>query len=332
MKALVTGGGGFLGRSIVEQLLARGDEVTVFSRGNYPQVAALGARMLRGDLQNAHAVQAACAGMDAVFHIAAKAGAWGDWNDYYGINVTGTANIITGCRSHHVPKLINCSSPSVIFDNDAHEGVAETHPYPTAYESHYPHTKALAEQLVTQANGPDLLTVSLRPHLIIGPRDNHLLPAVLAAARAKTLPRIGDGTNWVDMTNVEDAAQAFLLAADHLTPGSPLSGSTYFISQGEPVNLWNWLDTLLTRLEIPLPKLHLSLPVARFLAGAMETAYKALPLKGEPRFTRFLASELAISHWYDISRAKQDFGYSPRHTMAEVEDIIIAAFKEKPVG
>src|SRR5437867_11357193 len=79
MKALVTGGGGFLGRSIVMKLLARGDTVRVLGRRPYPDLAALGVEPVRGDLQDAAAVQLACLGMDTVFHVAARAGYWGSW-------------------------------------------------------------------------------------------------------------------------------------------------------------------------------------------------------------------------------------------------------------
>lgn len=325
MKTLVTGGGGFLGRYIVEQLLAQGDTVTVFSRGAYPELEALGARVMRGSLQDAAAVQKACTGMDAVFHVAAKAGLWGPWDEYYAINVTGTENVIAACQKQGVPKLINTSSPSVIFDGCSQEGVNEDIPYPEHYESPYPHTKALAEQSVTQANGKSLLTVSLRPHLIIGPRDNHLLPGLLAAARARRLPQVGDGSNRVDLTWVEDAARAHLLAAEALKPGSPVAGGIYFITQGEPVTLWTWIRALLRDLNLPEPRLRLSLPVARMLGSVLESAHRSLKLPGEPRMTRFLASELAQSHTYDISRARRDFGYHPQISMAEARTRLIAA-------
>lgn len=325
MKTLVTGGGGFLGRYIVEQLLAQGDTVTVFSRGAYPELEVLGARVMRGSLQDAAAVQKACTGMDAVFHVAAKAGLWGPWGEYYAINVTGTENVISACQKQGVPKLINTSSPSVIFDGCSQEGVNEDIPYPEHYESPYPHTKALAEQSVTQANGKSLLTVSLRPHLIIGPRDNHLLPGLLAAARARRLPQVGDGSNRVDLTWVEDAARAHLLAAEALKPGSPVAGGIYFITQGEPVTLWTWIRALLRDLNLPEPRLRLSLPVARMLGSVLESAHRSLKLPGEPRMTRFLASELAQSHTYDISRARRDFGYHPQISMAEARTRLIAA-------
>ena len=327
MKALVTGGGGFLGRAIVEQLLARGDDVTSFSRGAYPELEALGVRVVRGDLQDADAVTRACAGMDAVFHVAAKAGVWGPWVDFYGVNVVGTQNVIAACRANGAPKLINTSSPSVIFDGASQEGVDESTPYPARYESPYPHTKAIAEQAVTEANGAGLLTVSLRPHLIIGPGDNHLLPGLLAAARAGSLPHVGDGTNRVDLTYVEDAARAHLLAADALGPGSPVAGRVYFISQGEPVVLWPWIRELLAELGLPAPRLRLSPGVARAVGAALEAVYRALPLRGEPRLTRFLAGELAQSHWYDITAARRDFGYAPQLTMAEARARVVAWLK-----
>ncbi|MGC9397472.1 MAG: NAD-dependent epimerase/dehydratase family protein [Anaerolineae bacterium] len=330
LRTLVTGGGGFLGRYIVEQLLARGDDVTVFARGAYPELEALGARMVRGDVQDAGAVKRACAGIDVVFHVAAKAGMWGPWDDFYGVNVTGTQNVIAACRANGVPKLVYTSSPSVIFDGAPHEGVDESYPYPTHYESPYPHTKAIAEQAVMAAHGPDLLTVSLRPHLIIGPRDNHLLPGLLARAKTGLLPQVGDGKNKVDLTDVEDAARAHLLAADALAPGSPLDGPpghgrVYFISQDEPVNLWAWIRALLRELDLPEPRLHLSLRTARAAGAILEKLHSILRRPGEPRLTRFIASELAQSHYYDISAAKRDFGYAPQRTMAEVTARVVAA-------
>ena len=329
MKTLVTGGGGFLGRYIVEHLIARGDDVTVFARGAYPELAEIGARLVRGDLQDVDAITRACAGMDVVFHVAAKAGMWGPWEGFYGVNVVGTQNVIAACRANGVPKLVNTSSPSVIFDGTPQEGVDESYPYPARYESPYPHTKAIAEQAVAAAHGAALLTVSLRPHLIIGPRDNHLIPGLLARARAGSLPQVGDGTNKVDLTDVEDAARAHLLAADALAPGSPLDGPpgqgrVYFISQDEPVALWPWIRALLRDLDLPEPRLRLPLGAARAAGAVLETLHRALRLPGEPRLTRFIASELAQSHYYDVSAAKRDFGYAPQRTMAEVTARVVA--------
>jgi len=320
VKALVTGGGGFLGRYIVEQLVDRGDSVTVFARGDYAELRRLGASLIRGDLQDARAVRSACAGVDIVFHVAAKAGMWGAWESFYQPNVVGTRNVIAACRAQGVGKLIYTSSPSVVFDSanhQPHDGCDESLPYPARYEDFYAQTKALGEQMVIEANAANSLTAALRPHLIFGPRDPHLLPGLIGRAQDGKLVQVGDGANRVDITYVEDAARAHLLAADALQPGSPVAGSVYFISQDDPIVLWPWIDDLLTRLNIPPVKRQLSLSAARTLGAAMELVYRRLPIPGEPRLTRFLASELALSHHYDISRARRDLGYQPQFSTAQ---------------
>ncbi len=336
MKTLVTGGGGFLGQYIVEQLLARGDEVTVFARGNYPQLEEIGATLIRGDLQNSEAVNKACQGMDTIFHVAAKAGDWGSWDSYYQPNVVGTKNIINACRQNNVPKLINTSTPSVVANSHSRAGDDESLPYPDKFESFYSHTKAIAEQMVNAANSPDLLTVSLRPHIIFGPRDTQLMPRLIARAKAGKLIQVGDGSNLMDVTYVEDAARAHLQAADALEPGSAVAstvasavaGSVYFVSQDAPVNLWDFVNNLLVELDIPPIKRKVSLPVARKIGGTLEFIHRTFKLKGEPRLTRFLANELALSHYYNISAAKNDFGYSPQFTVDEAVQRTLAYFKQ----
>lgn len=317
MKTVVTGGGGFLGRYIVEQLLARGDEVTVFARGEYPELEQVGARLVRGDLQDEAAITRACAGVEAVFHVAAKAGYWGSWDSFYQPNVIGTQHIIAACRKQGVPKLIYTSTPSVVASRRSRAGDDESLPYPAEFEGFYSHTKAIAEQQVMQANDVHLMTVSLRPHIVFGPRDTQILPRLVSRARSGRLIQIGDGQNRVDMTYVEDAARAHLLAEAALQPGAPAAGSVYFISQDDPVKLWPWVNNLLVQLGVPAIKRRLSLPVARAIGGLLEFSYRTFRLKGEPPLTRFLANELALDHYYNISRAKQDLNYQPQVSMEE---------------
>ena len=329
IKALVTGGGGFLGRYIVEQLIARGDAVRVFTRGDYPALARLGAQVIRGDIADAQAIHQACAGVDVVFHVAAHASLWGTWDAFYRPNVVGTEHVITACQAQGIPKLVYTSSPSVIFNNQSHDGADESLPYPTHYESFYAQTKATAEQKVIHANSPALLTVSLRPHLIWGPRDTKILPRLIARARAGRLIQVGAGTNRVDLTYVEDAASAHLLAADALTSGSAVAGSVYFISQDDPVALWPWINQLLARLNIPTVKRRVPLRTARAIGGLLEWAYRFLRLPGEPRLTRFLASELALNHHYNIARARRDLGYHPSYNMTEAFEKTVAYFQSE---
>ncbi|MBI3891569.1 MAG: NAD-dependent epimerase/dehydratase family protein [Candidatus Wallbacteria bacterium] len=314
MKALVTGGGGFLGRYVVEQLLARGDRVTVLGRKRYAELEELGAVCIQGDVADRPAVLAACRGQEVVFHTAARVGFEGSWKDFWAANVIGTDNVLEGCRAGDAGKLVFTSSPSVVFDGKDQLGVDESVPYPSSFLAHYPATKAEAERRILAANGVGgLVTTALRPHIVFGPRDSSLLPRLVDRARRRQLLQVGDGTNRVDVVYVENAATAHLMAADSPNVG----GKAYFITQGEPVTLWSWIGELLEGLGLPGVRVRMPFSAAYALGAASEAAHRALGLRGEPRMTRFLACELAHSHFYSIERARQDFGFTPRISTRE---------------
>ncbi|HTP64711.1 MAG TPA: NAD-dependent epimerase/dehydratase family protein [Geobacteraceae bacterium] len=317
MKALVTGGGGFLGGAIVRLLVARGDEVRSFSRGEYPELTRLGVTLCRGDLADRETLCRAAQGCDTIFHVAARAGVWGSYADYYRTNVTGTENVIAACREMGIARLVFTSSPSVVFDGRDVEGGDESLPYPAHYEAHYPATKAMAEKLVLAANSPRLATVLLRPHLIWGPGDNHLVPRIIARAKAGRLRRIGKRSCLVDTVYVDNAALAHLLASDRLAPGAPIAGRAYFITNNEPLPLWEMVDRILA--AAGLPQVTRSIPAgAAFAAGViLEALWRTLRLPGEPPMTRFVAREMATAHWFDISAAIRDLGYHPAVSIDE---------------
>jgi nucleoside-diphosphate-sugar epimerase len=317
MHALVTGGGGFLGLYLVEQLVARGDRVRVLCRGRYSRLDELGVECLTGDVRDAAVVSRACAGVDAVFHVAAVSGIWGPWEHYHGINTVGTENVIAACQSQNVRRLIYTSSPSVIYDGHDHRNANESLPYPARYLCHYPHSKALAERAVLAASSKGLTTVALRPHLIWGPRDNHLIPRLMARAKAGKLKRVGSGENLISMSYVENAAHAHLLAADRLSPGSAVAGQAYFINEPDPVNLWNWVNELLALAGLPPVTRSISARAAYAAGAVLEGLYAGLRLSGEPLMTRFVAQQLSGTHCYDISKAARDFGYQPIVSVAE---------------
>ncbi len=317
MKALVTGGGGFLGLAIVRRLLARGNTVRSFSRQNHPALRELGVEQCQGDLADAPAVASAVAGCAVVFHVAAKPGIWGPYATYHRINVTGTENVVAACRRHAVSRLIYTSSPSVVFDGNDMENVDESVPYPSHFEAHYPQTKALAEQHVLHANDSQLATVALRPHLIWGHGDNHLLPRLAARAKAGQLRRIGRQRKLIDTIYVENAAEAHLLAADRLTPGSPVAGKAYFLSQGEPREVWEIINLLLQAAGAPPVQRAIPKRLALLLAWGFETLHRVTRNPQEPRLTRFVVRELCTAHWFNISAARRDLGYLPRVNIAE---------------
>jgi len=311
MRVLITGSGGFLGSEIARLLVQRGDTVVGYGRGHYSRLAALGVEAIRGDIRDAEAITISCTGADAVIHTAAIAGVWGAWENYHAINTAGTQNVIAACRAARVPVLVHCSSPSVTFDGGHQSGINESVPYASKHLCHYSHTKALAEIAVLAAHKPGTLhTAALRPHLIWGAGDPHLLPRLVERSRSGRLRIVGNGENIIDTVHVTNAAIAHIDALDKLSqPASLAGGKAFFITQGEPTNCWDWIATLLQRFGCEPPTRRISFANAWRIGSALESIYRVTNRKSEPPMTRFVAAQLARDHFFDITAAKNLLEY-----------------------
>jgi nucleoside-diphosphate-sugar epimerase len=317
MKYLVTGGGGFLGKALCAALRAEGHAVVSVSRGEYPVLRELGVECVRHDLSAEYApLVEAMSGVDGVFHTAAKVDMWGKYADFYAINVEGTRNVVRACQQAKVPRLVYTSSPSVIADGTNLRGIDESYPYPKAHEAFYPATKAIAEQEVLRANSEQLATLALRPHLIFGPGDTNLIPTVLEKARNGALVQVGAGKNKVDFCYIDDCVAAHVGAMRALEERASARGRAYFVSQGDPVLMWEWIAKLLEYHGCAPVTKRVPLWLAHALAGFSEFSAK-VGLVQEPRLTRFLVSEMATDHWFDISAARNELGYQPRYGVFE---------------
>jgi nucleoside-diphosphate-sugar epimerase len=259
----------------------------------------------------------AFAGCDTVFHVAAKAGIWGSRREYFETNLHGSENVIAACRANAVANLVFTSTPSVVFAGRDIAGGDETLPYPEKFLCHYAASKAAAEQTVLAANGSALRTVALRPHLVWGVGDTNLLPRLVERGRKGLLKRVGEGANLVDISYVDNVVAAHLLAAENLAGSATAAGKAYFISQGEPVNLWGWIDEFFALVGIPPVRKAVSYRKAKAAGAALETIYTLLGIEREPLMTRFLAGQLAHSHWFSIAASRRDLGYSPEVTTGE---------------
>ncbi|GIU35291.1 MAG: NAD-dependent epimerase/dehydratase family protein [Gammaproteobacteria bacterium] len=333
--AFVTGAGGFLGKAICLRLLAAGIKVTGFSRGHYPELEALGVVMLQGDLVNKDQLQQAMQGCDIVFHVASKAGVWGDRDSYFCPNVKGAANVIAACKALKIDKLVYTSTPSVTFAGQDESGIDESTPYATRFLNYYAHSKAIAEKMVLDANQAGdmplentgvtqvssqvttqataayaLKTVALRPHLIWGPGDPHLVPRVLARGRLDKLKLVGREDKLVDTIYIDNAAYAHVLAALELCQAKPkCQGKAYFLSNDEPITMAKMLNLILACDALPPVTKRVPQSVAYVAGAVLETVYFLLKKQEEPMMTRFVARQLSCSHYFDISAAKRDLGY-----------------------
>ena len=326
---LVTGGSGFLGGAVVRRLVARGEAVRSLQRQDSPALRELGVDLVRADLADRDAVLHAAKGCDAVIHIAAKTGVWGPSADYYRANVLGTRNILDACRENGIRRLVYTSTPSVIHAGGDIEGVDESVPLATHFEIAYPATKAEAERLVLAANGPELGTVALRPHLIWGPDDPQLTARILARGKAGRLRLVGKGLKWIDSVYIDNAVDAHLLALDRVAPGAPCAGKAYFITQGEPMPQRDLINGILNAGGLPPCEKSISPKAAYAIGFIMEMIWRVLNRQDEPLMTRFVAKQLATAHWYDISAAKRDLGYEPMISVTQGLQILEKSLKTR---
>ena len=317
MKILVTGGKGFLGSSIVHRLLELGHQVETLSRSTgSKKISTVKHHQL--DLSKKVLNLEQFKGIECIFHTAAKAGIDGRYNDYYTANYLGTKNILNLAKDIGVKYFIYTSSPSVVFSGKPISDGNEKLSYVSNRVSPYSHTKALAEEAVLHANNNHaFLSTSLRPHLIWGENDPHLLPKVISRHKKGKLKIVGEGNNQVDLTHIDNVVHAHILAFNALVGGSPLGGKAYFISQNEPVKLWDWLNSIFRALNLEPIDNRISFPKAYCAGAFVEALWKILRLKGDLPMSRFIACQLAHDHWFSTESAKSDFGYEPIISMSE---------------
>lgn len=325
-SALVTGGGGFVGAALCRRLRQMGVEVTSVARGDYPQLQSIGVRCIKLDLAgNISALGEVLQKSDVVFHTAAKVDMWGAAQEFYRANVIATQNILSLARLAGVKRFVFTSSPSVVADGNDLEGIDESYPYPGCYLAHYPATKAIAERMVLKANCQDFLTLALRPHLIFGPGDRHLIPTIISRARSGRLPQVGTGNNRVDVCFIEDCVAAHICAAEALLLNAEAAGRAYFVSQGEPVFLWQWIGDILQQSGLAAIERKLPRAFASSLARLCEFISAHLPWQQEPLLTQFLVKEMSTSHYFNISAARKYLNWSPKYSVKEALGITLAA-------
>ncbi|HNC96541.1 MAG TPA: 3-beta hydroxysteroid dehydrogenase, partial [Myxococcota bacterium] len=163
--------------------------------------------------------------------------------------------------------------------------------------------------------------------LIWGPGDPNLLPRLIDRARRGRLRIVGDGKNKVSLTYIDNAAVAHLQAADRLAPGVSWAGKAYFVNDPEPVVLWEWINQLLGRLDVPQVKGSISPALARTVGGIAEGVWRLFGLAGEPPMTRFVAEQLCRSHSYSLAPAQAAFGYQPVVSAEVALDRTVEALK-----
>ena len=313
MKVLVTGAGSLLARRTAEALLARGDEVVCMQRHR----AAIDVQQVLGDVRDVERVTFAAAGCDAIIHAAAKVGVVGRWEEYRGINVDGTANIINAAVTHGIARVVHVSTPSVAHVGDAIVGGGADPATTGRRGAWYPESKAIAEQLALGAASADLGVVAIRPHLVWGPGDTQLVGRIVERARAGRLALVGGGAALIDTTYIDGAADALLAALDAVHPSERCSGRAYVVANGEPRPIRELVLGICAAAGVEVTPREVPRSVATFAGSLVESVWRLRRTQTEPPLTRFLAEQLGTAHWFDPRPVRDDLGWTPRVSIDE---------------
>lgn len=313
-RILVTGYGGFLGAAICRKLLEEGFRVRGLSRGSYPKMTQLGVEAIQGDITDRAVCERAFGDVVGVVHTAALAGVWGKAKKYEEVNVLGTKQVLETAKRAGCRAMVYTSSPSVTFGGMAQEGIDESVPYPKRWLCDYPRTKAIAERMVLDANQDGgMQTCALRPHLIWGAGDPHLIPRLIERCKQGRLARIGSGDQKIDTVHVDLAADAHWLALKNLMSEEPrCGGKPYFITDGAPIACWDWITMILNHAGLSPPRRRIPTGIAYGVGAMLEWYYGVAGRQDEPPMTRFVALQLGLPHYFSIQAAGRDFGYHPR--------------------
>ncbi len=332
-SSLVTGGCGFLGRAVVDALADRGDVVTVLDHRVDPWRSDV--QFVRGDICDPRVVDDAIAGQDVVFHSASLVHTKHNrLETVRAVNIDGTRNVLRACQQSAVPRLVYVSSASVVYDGHDIENGDESLPYAASFPAPYAETKRIAEEEVLRASGQHgVLTCAIRPHVVFGPGDTRLLPAILSRAREGKLKfRVGLGEKKLsDFTYVTNVVDAMLAADERLVPGSPVAGQAYFITNGEPMSFWDFVAQVLPPLGYKPPQLAIPRAVAYAAAAvreAFDTYVRGGTLNAEEGLSRFAIRYICSHHYFSHARATRELGYTPRVRMAEGIANAIASCRE----
>ncbi|MHA1125358.1 MAG: NAD-dependent epimerase/dehydratase family protein [Candidatus Heimdallarchaeota archaeon] len=323
-RCLVIGGAGMLGLEIAKQLHQEGKFVRILDIESAIDVN--GIESLVGDIRNIEDVRNACKDIDIVFQTAAAI-----WDPkmpehiYDEVNITGNQNVIQVCKELGIKKLVYTSTLDVVVDGKkpiVYGDESLTYPDKTP-KDHYSRTKIIAEKMVIEANSPELLTVSLRPVGMYGPRDKYHIANFVKMAKTNNKMKLGNGSACFSHVYSENAAHAHILAAKHLKTGSPIVGQNYFVTDHQPANnLFTFMEPFLEGLNLPVPKRSIPYRLAYVLAWFAE---KFAP---NSNFNRFAVVQTCVDHTFVHDKASKDFGYEPIVSKEEAFERTLQWFKD----
>jgi nucleoside-diphosphate-sugar epimerase len=306
MRVFITGASGFVGSHASERLVAAGHEVLAMARSDRSAaaVARFGAAPVRCSLDDVAAEH--LEGVDAVVHCAAFVEEYGTREQFRAVNVEGTQRLLDAARAAGVRRFVHIGTEAALFDGADLLDVDETRPYPERQRFLYSESKAEAERRVLAASGGGLETVSLRPRLVWGPRDNSVLPAVLRMIEDGGWAWLDGGAHRTSTCHVSNLAAAIELA---LTRGR--GGQAYFVADDGERSMKDFLSALTGTRGVTPPERSVPGWLVRPVSAAVEGTWRLLGLEKTPPMTRFAVAMMSASITVRTDKAREELGYRP---------------------
>uniref|UniRef100_W5M277 Short chain dehydrogenase/reductase family 42E, member 1 n=1 Tax=Lepisosteus oculatus TaxID=7918 RepID=W5M277_LEPOC len=343
---LITGGGGYFGFRLACALHEAGALVTLFDVQPPSEAIPDGMAFLRGDVREYLEVEGATRGVGCVFHTASYGMSGREQLDralIEEVNMRGTEHVIRACVGNAVPRLVYTSTFNVVFGGQVIENGDESLPYLPLHlhPDHYSRTKSLAEMAVLRANGTALRggagllrTCALRPAGIYGPGERRHLPRIVRYIESGIFRFVyGDAGSLVEFVHVDNLAAAHVLAAEALTAAKRhrAAGQAYFISDGRPVNNFEFFRPLVEGLGYPFPRLRLPVSLVYFFAFLTEMVHFLVGrlYNFQPLLTRTEVYKTGVTHYFSMAKAEEELGYEPRRYSL---DDVVQWFKDKGHG
>lgn len=316
MNILVTGATSFLGQHLVRVLLTDGYTVTATGRNTDVALSliALGAKFIAADLSKDRYIPCLCAQQQAVVHCAEKSSTWGDYLDFYSVNVAATKNLLRASVDAGVQRFIHISTSSLYFNFHDEFEITEQHCLPKRPANHYVATKRIAELLVHQAADCGLSAITLRPQCLFGPGENVIARRLQKMRSGETVALIDNGVALTDITYVDNVVYAIQLA---LSANRRYSGRVYNITNNESLSSKALQKLFFSAMNWSFIPKNISYRLAYSKALAQELLANLNSGHPEPNLTRYLVGILGKSQTLDIARAQDDLGYVPKVSLTD---------------
>ncbi|MFW6187559.1 MAG: NAD-dependent epimerase/dehydratase family protein [Actinomycetota bacterium] len=326
---LVTGASGMLGEHVARRLAARGWTVRLLQRRHAPLAEQRNVEEVLGSVSDPDAVARAMEGVDDVVHLAAKVSFAGDWDEFVMTNVTGTRVVLETARRAGAEHVVFVSSPSVAHTGSSIVGDPALPADPVHARGDYARSKAAAELLALEADGPGLRVTAVRPHIVWGPGDTQLVERVVERARQGRMPLLDSGAALIDTTYIDNAAEAIVRALERIEWAH---GQALVVTNGQPRTVAEILSGMCRAAGVEPPTRRVPGWAARLAGKVIEKAWAIRPGADEPPMTAFLAEQLSTAHWFDQQTTREVLDWAPSVSIEEGFERLAAYYREHPLG